>query len=137
MPGEVGILNVGAGDIKLSFDKNNPAECIRAARIVKDMLRRGYAILVAVEQPNGTTAYQRIKEFREDTFEYIIADLDPEIAAAADAQEAGEGIDASDEPAATAAAPARRKKGRQAGPGRRALSAHDTKAVAVPHRAGG
>lgn len=54
MNGSVGILNVGAGDTKLIFDKNSPADCIRAARIVKDMLRRGYALLVEVEQPNGT-----------------------------------------------------------------------------------
>lgn len=47
--GSVGILNVGTGDIRLAFDKNNPAECIRAARIVKDMLRRGFALLVEVE----------------------------------------------------------------------------------------
>ena len=32
MTGDVGILNVGAGDVKLSFDTRNPAERIRAAR---------------------------------------------------------------------------------------------------------
>lgn len=47
-PGEVGVLNVGAGDTRLMFDKSNPADCIRAARIVKDMLRRGYALLIEV-----------------------------------------------------------------------------------------
>lgn len=46
--GQIGILNVGAGDTKISFDKNNPAERIRSARIVTDMLRRGYALLVEV-----------------------------------------------------------------------------------------
>ena len=35
--GKVNILNVGAGDLELSFDPNNPAERIRAARIVKDL----------------------------------------------------------------------------------------------------
>ena len=48
--GSIAILNVGAGDTRLSFDKANPAEAIRAARIVKDMLRRGYALLVEVER---------------------------------------------------------------------------------------
>ncbi|MEO8391171.1 hypothetical protein [Polaromonas sp.] len=38
--GSVGILNVGDGDTKLSFDPKNPAERIRAARIVRDMIRR-------------------------------------------------------------------------------------------------
>lgn len=41
MMGSVAILNVSAGDTKLTFDKSNPSETIRAARIVKDMLRRG------------------------------------------------------------------------------------------------
>ena len=37
--GEIGILNVGAGDTKLTFDKNNPAERIRSARIVAEYHR--------------------------------------------------------------------------------------------------
>jgi hypothetical protein len=86
---EIGILNVGAGDTKLVFDKNNPAECIRAARIVKDMLRRGYALLVDV----GEGKTQRVLDFDETQCEYIIADLDPVAAEAADReeQEHGEG----------------------------------------------
>jgi len=79
MTGEIGILNVGAGDTKLTFDKSNPAECIRSARIVTDMLKRGYALLVEVER-NGVKAYERVREFREDTCEYIIADFDPVVA---------------------------------------------------------
>ena len=51
--GQIGILNVGAGDTKLTFDKNNPAECIRSARIVTDMLRRGYALLIEVTDKKG------------------------------------------------------------------------------------
>lgn len=74
---EIGILNVGAGDTKLTFDNRNPAETIRAGRIVKDMLRRGYALLVEVEQSDGTKAFQRVKEFRENSCEYVIADFDP------------------------------------------------------------
>jgi hypothetical protein len=50
MSATVGILNVGTGDTKLVFDKDDPAECIRAARIVADMLRRGYALLVEAAQ---------------------------------------------------------------------------------------
>lgn len=72
MSGDVGILNVGAGDTKLSFDPTNPVEAIRAARIVKDMLRRGYVLLV--RQPDGK--HVRALDFDENTHEYIIADLD-------------------------------------------------------------
>ena len=75
--GEVAILSVGAGDTKLIFDNKNPAETIRAGRIVSDMLHRGYALLVEVEQPDGTWAFQRVREFRESTNEYVIADFDP------------------------------------------------------------
>ena len=38
--GSVAVLNVGAGDLKLSFDPKNPAELKKAAGIVKDMLAR-------------------------------------------------------------------------------------------------
>lgn len=87
--GSVGILNVGAGDTKLSFDPNNPAEVIRASRIVKDMIRRGYALLVQVgTAEDGAPKYQRAKDFDEKTAEYVIADFDPIIAEREDANEA-------------------------------------------------
>lgn len=74
MPKHLGVLNVGAGDIKLSFDKNNMQERLRAARIVKDMLRRGSAILVEVDDGKGGKAYQRVHDFDDEVCEYIIAD---------------------------------------------------------------
>ena len=76
MNGTVGILNVGAGDISLSFDTTNPAERIRASRIVKDMLRRGYALLVEVER-DGEKRFERAIDFDENNARYIIADFDP------------------------------------------------------------
>lgn len=87
MSGSIGILNVGAGDTKLSFDKSNPAERIRAARIVTDMLRRGYALLVEVEQ-DGKKVFRRATAFDENTCEYVIADFDPIAAQLADEAEA-------------------------------------------------
>lgn len=159
MDGGVSILNVGAGDTKLSFDSKNPAERIRAARIVRDMLRRGYALLVEVEQPDGTKAFQRALDFDENAAEYIIADYDPSYAVetarpapreyvspprygaadhqgetttheeASEAQAAGAETSAA-EPAAPAAP---RRRGR---PTRR-LPAASTRAVAVARSAGG
>lgn len=76
MTGEVALLNVGYGDTKLVFDNKNPSETIRASRIVKDMLRRGYALLVEVEQSDGTKAFQRAWDFDESRAEYLIADFD-------------------------------------------------------------
>jgi len=72
--GEVSILSVGEGHISLSFNSDDPAEVIRASRIVKDMLRRGYALLVKTPDQK----WSRAKDFDENTNEYLIADLDAE-----------------------------------------------------------
>jgi len=139
-PGEVGLLNVGTGDIRLSFDPNNPAERIRAARVVKDMLRRGYALLVEHEI-NGVKGFRRALDFDENTYEYVIADLDPLAAAAADAEEPKhvqvqeERSSATAEPAANppvaAPAPTPNKRGRKRVP------VESARAVAVARTAGG
>ena len=76
-PGELDCLSVGGGHIKVSFDPSNPEERIRAARMVKEMLSRGYALLVAVGGEGPNTQYQRATGFDEEHCEYIIADLDP------------------------------------------------------------
>lgn len=133
MNGTLSILNVGSGDTKLSFDKSNPAECIRAGRIVTDMLRRGYALLVEVER-NGERAYERVQAFDPDTSEYIIADFDP-LAADPDSMETtpnGSEAQAAQEGATPEAEPPRRKRGRP-----RRVSAEGANAVAVARSAGG
>lgn len=74
MKGEVGILNVGAGDTKLTFDPTKPDEVARSAQIVKDMIRRGFVLLIEVGQDeNGEAIYRRAHDFDEGTAEYIIA----------------------------------------------------------------
>lgn len=148
--GSVGILNVGAGDTKLSFDPTNPAEVIRAGRIVKDMLRRGYALLVATgKDADGRSVYRRATDFDEKTAEYIIADFDPVVAQAADAaEEKNTGLN--DGPTITIketttddapAAPTGQGRGKKAPApnskaGRR-LKASNVHAVAVSRSAGG
>ena len=141
MNGSVAILNVGAGDTRLSFDRTNPAEVIRSARIVKDMLRRGYALLVEVER-NGAKAFERALDFREDTGEYIIADFDPVSAQAADTQEQRRGLD--DGPSikdeagdADSVAPNPPPTKQARGKGRKSIPASRTRAVAVARSAGG
>ena len=71
--GEIGILNVGAGDTKLSFDPSNPAEVKRASEVVSDMIRRGYAILVEAGRDEKGPLYRRALDFDPETAEYIIA----------------------------------------------------------------
>lgn len=80
MHGEIGILNVGHGDTKLSFDPEKPAERERAAAVVTDMLKRGYAILVQVGERDGKPLYMRAEAFDAATCEYLIVgvpDRDP------------------------------------------------------------
>lgn len=114
------ILNVGTGDTKISFDKDNPKERERACRIVTDMLRRGYAILVAAGEKDGRPLYYRATDFDPQTAEYIVAGM-PE--------ESPQAMPAADDPA-----PAPKKRGRP--PGRR-LPAESTRAVSVARSAGG
>jgi len=74
--GEVGILNVGAGDTKLSFDPSKPGEVKKSAKIVKDMIRRGFVLLIEVgKDDKGEPLYRRAKDFDENTAEYIIAGM--------------------------------------------------------------
>ena len=139
--GSVAILNVGAGDVKVSFDPSNPAECIRAARIVKDMLSRGYMLLVEVVDGKGGRTQVRAAAFDEKTCEYIIADFDPLIAATADKQERKQQEKDDGESGGTQAAvetreatPTPKRRGR---PPKVRVAAGSTRTVAVAPSAGG
>lgn len=74
MAGTVGILNVGAGDTKLTFDPKKPDEVKKSAKIVADMIKRGFVLLIEVGKgDDGDPIYRRAKAFDEKTCEYIIA----------------------------------------------------------------
>lgn len=135
--GTIGILNVGVGDTKLSFDPSNPAECIRAARIVKDMLRRGYALLIEVEV-NREKKFQRVHDFDETKCEYIIADFDPVIAVAEDANE-GADNEIPQSPAAPQTATDRGEKAPRLKSGKqhKRIAASTGRGVAIARSAGG
>lgn len=128
--GEVGILNVGAGDNKLVFDPADPQGMIRAARIVRDMIRRGYALLVGVgKDDQGRPKYQRATDFDETKCEYIIADFD-----GASAEKTDNEQDAGSAPESGKSAGKTVSRGRG---GSRRVSATSTGAVAVGRPAGG
>lgn len=120
------VLNVGAGDTKLSFDKDKPAERERAARIVTEMLRMGYAILVQVGEKDGRPLFQSASAFDPDTCEYIVAGLPEEEEREIAAQIRG------DEAVVPAPTPAPKQRA-----ARRRLPAAKTRAVAVARSAGG
>jgi hypothetical protein len=134
--GMIGILNVGAGDTKLIFDKSKPAECIRSGRIVTDMLRRGYALLIEVTDANGVKAYTRVREFREDVCEYIIADFDPTQAAESDEDAHAQGEQSEEAEASAESKPAGKSKAKRALK-TRAVPAAGTTGIAVSRSAGG
>lgn len=76
--GTLSVLNVGAGDLKFSFDKSKPHEVARAKKTIADMLKRGYTLLVEV----GGVLH-KAKGFDPDKEEYIILDPgddEPEVA---------------------------------------------------------
>lgn len=143
--GEIAILNVGTGDTKLTFDKNNPAETIRAGRIVTDMLRRGYALLIQVDDGKGGVTHHRVKRFDEKTSEYIIADFDPVEAARTDEQERAHAEveeigNPTPSPSPGEEAPAPKRRGRPAGSRKikdRAIPASGVKGTAIARSAGG
>lgn len=152
---ELSILNVGAGDTKITFDPANISERIRSGRIIKDMLRRGYALLVEVER-DGEKKWERAVDFDETKCEYIIADFDPVEAAMARKREREAAERELAKPLAALVGPKEEVSSGQresdketsldAGPPasivtrrgeRRGLAAGSTKAVAVGRSAGG
>jgi hypothetical protein len=138
MSGSVEILNIAEGEMKLSFDKADPAESLRAARIVSDMLSRGYALLIEVER-DGVKKWERALAFHKDTQEYLIADFDP-VVQSAGPPDRGERNDEPDsaQPAAESAAPQESgATGRGRGRPRKAVAADSVDLVAVGRSAGG
>lgn len=70
MNGSISVLNIGKGDIKITFDKNDPIESERAKRIIMDMLRRGYSIFLR----DADNKLHKVETFDPETECYIIAD---------------------------------------------------------------
>ncbi|MGE3278045.1 MAG: hypothetical protein AB7O67_23280 [Vicinamibacterales bacterium] len=75
--GTLSVLNVGAGDIQVSFNQHDAEERQRAVRMLKDMQARGYAILVRLD--DGT--YTRALEIDEAHGAYVIQTPEPAAAA--------------------------------------------------------
>lgn len=139
MTGTLGILNVGAGDTKISFDKSNPAERARAGRIVADMLRRGFAIFIEVGVRDGKPLYQRAEAFDPETSEYLIAG-DPPADPGPDSDDRAAPApipEVPDEKEATPPARAPRGGKAKGRAPRRRVAAEKTRGVAVAPSAGG
>lgn len=68
MTGELSVLNVGAGDIRVVFNQADRGESAKAIRMLTDMQRRGYAILI--ELPDGS--YTRAERIDATRGRYVI-----------------------------------------------------------------
>jgi hypothetical protein len=117
MQGSLSILNTGAGDIEMKFNKDNQQEVDKAKEVITDMLRRGYAIFI--EDAMGET--YRVTEFDPQNNCYIIKDA-PQDEPVEEAEQA---------PGEEEAAPAPKKRGRKA------VHVTEAKATAVGRSAGG
>lgn len=69
--GSLQVLNCGRGDLKVSFEKDDPLEVERARRIIEDMLKRGYSLFI---DSDGKGKLVKVQKFDPATNEYIIAD---------------------------------------------------------------
>lgn len=111
MSGSLTVLNVATGDIHLKFDHcDNPDEIERATQIIKDMKKRGYAILA--REP-GHDDWHVVQHFDPATLEYLVRD-----------------------DGGTKEEPPKKKRGRPKGSSRR-LPMKKTEAVGIARSAGG
>jgi hypothetical protein len=79
--GSLSVLNVGAGDIQIVFDRHDSDERDKALRMLKDMQARGYAILVKLA--DGT--HVRAQRIDPNLGRYIV-ELPGDVPAPADAE---------------------------------------------------
>ncbi len=116
-PGSLSILNTGAGDIEMKFNKDKPEEVEKAKEVITDMLRRGYAIFI--EDAMGET--YRVTEFDPKNNCYIVKDA-PQDEPYEEAQEEMPGEESP---------PVPKKRGRKA------VHVTEARATAVGRSAGG
>lgn len=121
---QLDVLNVGEGDMKFTFDTDDPQEVARAESVVTDMLRRGYALFVEVEGK-----LHRIRDFNPKTACYVIATGPGVVAAPTD-----EPVPQPEPPSAEAEPVAPKKRGR---PKKAEVPMKGAKVTSVPRTAGG
>jgi hypothetical protein len=126
--GEVAVLNVAAGDTKLTFDPNDPEEAARSAKIVDDMIKRGFVLMIEVGRDERGPLYRRATAFDPDTHEYIGTAMDEAGSATT------ESSNVEDPPAK---ARGRRKGTSRSSGSTRRVKASSAKAVAVARVSGG
>lgn len=66
--GSLSVLNVGLGDIEITFNTFDAVEKARALTMLTDMLRRGYAILMKLPD----NSYTRVTEIDQSHGRYVV-----------------------------------------------------------------
>lgn len=66
--GSLAVLNVGAGDICVTFNQEDTGEAAKAIRMLRDMQARGYAILVRMPD----NSYVRAHEIDASSGRYVV-----------------------------------------------------------------
>lgn len=66
------VLNVGEGDLKLTFDPNNKEDQKRAKSTIEALLKQGFAIMVEVGKDEKGPLYRRVTGYDPDTATYIV-----------------------------------------------------------------
>ncbi len=66
--GSLCVLNVGAGDIRVTFNQQDKGESAKAIKMLQDMQARGY--FIAVELPDGS--YTRVQQVDASRGRYVI-----------------------------------------------------------------
>lgn len=121
--GNLDTLNCGMGDLKVSFNSDNPDEVAAAKHMVETLLKQGCMIIIK----HGDAREERVHAFDPATNEYIVKDYTH--AAAAE-------VPQTDTQSATAAetkvTPAKPRKGKS-----KRVPAKDVNATAIAPRSGG
>lgn len=71
-PGMLEVLSIGRGDLKLTFDPENPDDSIKAKAVIEEMLRKGYSIFVETD-----VGPARVQRFSAERMAYVIVELAP------------------------------------------------------------
>lgn len=65
--GQIAVLSISHGDMKITFNSDNQEEIEKAKTVVQDMLQRGYLIFIEMDGQQV-----RVSDFDPKTNEYII-----------------------------------------------------------------
>lgn len=70
MSGQLDVLSVGRGHLRITVDDKDPEGIDKARRMIEDMLKRGFSIFVETD-----SGLKRVKKFSAKRMTYLIDDI--------------------------------------------------------------